>query len=422
VFPQFRAIRQMGRRLRVPIMIVGLMVLGITMLPEQTAGAANEMVTNCNGSGPGSLPSVVGAAASGDTIRFSLSCSQIVLSKSIRGKAYSWGRSMGPSPVAVAGLPSDVSVVQAANWGGLAIAGGNVYQWDRSKSPTATEITGPTDATSVGEGYYFSAAAATDGTRDGQLWTWGENSAGDLCQGSVGGTRPPARVFGAGNVVQVSGGASHLLILDANGTVRACGENASGELGDGTFDDSDVPVKVKGLSGCKAISSGNLQSDALCHGKVYDWGNNEWGQLGNGSTTNSDLPVEVNLQGRASEIYAGGDLSTNGQSIALVDGVPYAWGNDSWGQLGNRKEEPDSTTPIPVEVPKGVTYSFVATGGETSYGVTSSGDVYAWGDNSTGELGNGKTGGVHLRPELGQSGFTQFSTVANIVVGLRMVR
>jgi alpha-tubulin suppressor-like RCC1 family protein len=89
------------------------------------------------------------------------------------------------------------------------------------------------------------------------------------------------------------------------------------------------------------------------------------------------------------QVGEGGSASNNGQTIALLrDGAVYAWGNDAYAQLGDGNTK-DQSTPERVAPPAGVAYATVASGGATSYAISTTGDVYAWGDNSEGEVGDG---------------------------------
>src|SRR5438445_8703904 len=78
------------------------------------------------------------------------------------------------------------------------------------------------------------------------------------------------------------------------GTVSAWGDNSFGELGNGTNTASNTPMQVSGLSGVTAIAGGELHGLALkSDGTVWAWGYNACGQLGNGKKTDSHTPVQV---------------------------------------------------------------------------------------------------------------------------------
>jgi alpha-tubulin suppressor-like RCC1 family protein len=179
--------------------------------------------------------------------------------------------------------------------------------------------------------------------------------------------------------------------------VYAWGDNQYGELGNGTTTNSSTPVPVTGLSGVtvKAVAGGGLHSLAVTStGAVYAWGFNGQGQLGNGTITSggaaNPTPAQVTgLSGVNITAVAGG----GGQSLAVTStGSVYACGNNNYGQLGNGTTV-NSPTPIHVTGGglSGVTVTAAAGGGAHSLALTSTGAVYAWGYNGNGELGTGNT-------------------------------
>jgi len=130
-------------------------------------------------------------------------------------------------------------------------------------------------------------------------------------------------------------------------SVRTWGDNSAGELGDGTLTQRTTPVPVPGLPGVQAISANGRHDLALlADGTVMSWGDNTFGQLGNGTTSanhNAELPVAVTGLPKAAAVAAGGEHSL----ALLANGTVMAWGDNSNGQLGN-----NSTTGshVPVQV------------------------------------------------------------------------
>jgi alpha-tubulin suppressor-like RCC1 family protein len=137
----------------------------------------------------------------------------------------------------------------------------------------------------------------------GHIDCWGDNSAGQLGDGTTGGPEKcggaacstvPVAVSGVTSAAAVSVTQSNVCALLSTGGVDCWGNNVFGQLGDGTAEASTTPVAVDGVSGARAISVSELHACALLSGGSVDcWGYNASGQLGNGTTTNSDVPVQV---------------------------------------------------------------------------------------------------------------------------------
>jgi alpha-tubulin suppressor-like RCC1 family protein len=96
------------------------------------------------------------------------------------------------------------------------------------------------------------------------------------------------------SVVALSPGGHHVCALKADGSVVCWGDNSSGQLGNGSTQDSATPVAAAGLSHAVILSSGHRHSCALlADGTVACWGDNGYGQLGNGSKRDSAWPRVV---------------------------------------------------------------------------------------------------------------------------------
>ncbi len=92
----------------------------------------------------------------------------------------------------------------------------------------------------------------------------------------------------------VAAGVGHTVALRGDGTVWAWGDNSSGQLGDGTYTQRDVPVQVPGLTSVTALAAGRNHTVALrSDGTVWAWGSNSSGQLGNGTTSERLTPTRV---------------------------------------------------------------------------------------------------------------------------------
>lgn len=141
-------------------------------------------------------------------------------------------------------------------------------------------------------------------------------------------------------------------------------------------------------STAQRISGGSSHSLALCgSGYAMTWGANHDGELGNGETITTGCfcetsPVDVITLGGITAVSGG-----EGHSLALTsDSIVWAWGGNSSGQLGNGTTL-NSSTPVQVSGLSGIVA--ISGGGMHSVALKHDGTVWAWGRNERGELGNG---------------------------------
>ena len=258
----------------------------------------------------------------------------------------------------------------------------------------------------------FNTALALD--TSGQAWGWGMDSDGQLCQGNRHAYPAPVAIA-LPDVTVLSGAGDHAL-YDSDGTVYACGVNGYGDLGDGTMTPSFTPVVVSDLAGdpIKALVSSDVGSGALlADGAYYDWGYNAQGQLGDGTVLSSSVPVHVHLPYPVTQVVQGGSDLDNGSTLAMLsDGSLYAWGYNGYGELGTRKVTAPALSPLTFAPPTGVTYVELATGGQTSYAVSSTGLLYAWGAGAAYEIGNGEKAKAVVIPTAVETGVTDVSSTA----------
>ncbi|MGO8999654.1 MAG: RCC1 repeat-containing protein [Polyangiaceae bacterium] len=243
---------------------------------------------------------------------------------------------------------------------------------DADAAPVATDA-GPTDA-SVTDAADASVPDAT--VTDSGVPTDAGDSGED------------ASVPGFGAAVQVSVGNATSCAVTATGGVVCWGSNPSGQLGNGTTTTSLIPTPVTGLtSGVASVSMGNGTACAVTTGGgVMCWGNGGTGQLGNNTQTNSLVPVQVvGLTSGVRMVSQGGDSAC---AITSGGGV-VCWGAGGYGELGNGL---GAASLVPVQVTgltSGVTS--LSVGISSACAVTAGGSVVCWGDNATGNLGNGST-------------------------------
>jgi len=270
-------------------------------------------------------------------------------------------------------------------------------------STVPVEVSGLKFVTAVAAGGLHSLALLADGS----VRSWGFNEYGQLGDGSTTVRETPVVVSGVSGAKAIAAGANHSLALLNNGTVVAWGDNESGQLGNGSSAlQSEVPVVVKGLTGVKAIAAGGEHSLALLNnGTVMAWGNDESGQLGNGKFTSSSVPVAVKSLTGVISIAAGRDFSL----AARTGGTVEAWGSNQGGQIGNSGVEETTDVPVPVIGLSGVTS--VAAGSGHGLALLGGGTVMAWGEDSFGQLGNGTIKG-HEETPVAVSGLSGVQQIA----------
>jgi alpha-tubulin suppressor-like RCC1 family protein len=393
------------------------------LVTARAPGQVTITATSGGGSGTAALTSTTGLLFTIVTAGSDHTCG-VTLS----GAAYCWGNNSAgqlgngtttnsATPVLVAGGLSFAwmsaggqHTCGVTTFPSTQLAGGTVYCWgDNSfgqlgngtttNSATPVAITGGDIFVAVSAGANHSCGE----TPAGAAYCWGSNSAGQLGNGSTTNSATPvlvSPVLTGGFWSYVSAGNNHTCavyqtgIPIGGGPVLCWGDNSAGQFGNGTTTSSTVPVNV--MYGATFVSAGTLYTCSIFESTETCSGNNTFGQLGNGTTTTSLLPVAVVFPGTS---FTGGGLSTGAQhacSLAQSNSL-YCWGDNSSGQLGNGTTANSGT---PVIVSGGLDFADVGAGGQhtcalTSSGVanspTAGGAVYCWGDNSFGQLGNNWT-------------------------------
>uniref|UniRef100_A0A8C6TYV2 HECT and RLD domain containing E3 ubiquitin protein ligase 3 n=1 Tax=Neogobius melanostomus TaxID=47308 RepID=A0A8C6TYV2_9GOBI len=192
-------------------------------------------------------------------------------------------------------------------------------------------------------------------SRDGQLFTWGQNTSGQLGLGKGEPSKlfpQPLKSLAGIPLAQITAGGDHSFALSLSGAVFGWGKNRAGQLGLNDKQDRAVPCHIKFLRSQKVvyISCGEEHTAALTKdGGLFTFGDGSWGQLGHGSTNNELLPRRVlELMGtEVSQIACG-----RHHTLAFVpsSGLVYAFGCNNFGQLGTGMWG-DSKSPCPVRIP-----------------------------------------------------------------------
>lgn len=240
-------------------------------------------------------------------------------------------------------------------------------------------------------GICFSVGASTAAA---QTRVWGDNTFGQIGDGTSGNTRKSPLIIAPTDITGLSGGFLHTLALKSDGTVLAWGYNRYGQRGDGTTnigsscDCNPVPGPVSGLSNVVAVSGGAGHSLALTSdGTVWAWGRNQFGQIGDGTTMQRVTPVEVGIGVSGFTNIIAIKAGDNHNLALKSDGTVWAWGNNSGGQIGNGTFSTAQVSPIQVLTD----VIAISAGAVHSIALKRNGTVFVWGDNGSGQLGSGST-------------------------------
>ena len=224
---------------------------------------------------------------------------------------------------------------------------------------------------------------------DGKAYCWGSSDNGQRGDGTTDRRGTPVAVAGpAGGAAltfsSLSAGTFHTCGVVADGTAYCWGDNSYGELGDGTTTQRLVPTPVAGGQRFAAVSAGSFYTCGLTGaGKAYCWGSNVNYQLGDGSATNHASPSPVSGDLTFASIDAGPAATTCAVTTA---GAGYCWGGNFHGPVGDGTTTDRST---PTAVTGGLTFTDIAAGWAFACGTTTGALLYCWGDNDRGELGDG---------------------------------
>jgi alpha-tubulin suppressor-like RCC1 family protein len=327
----------------------------------------------------------------------------------------------------------------ALNAAGLAFCwGDNLYgqlgngSQTHALKPTAVSLGIAFASISSGDNHTCGVALSPKGA----AYCWGQNSAGQLGDGSKTDRYTPTLVSGGINFFSVSAGNGFTCGLAVDGNAYCWGPS-SAELGTGSYQQTSVPVRVASSVPFASIGTGLQHACGLgTDGLAYCWGNG--GFLGNGvvSDTAHSRPVAVtgNIKFREFRTtYTGGcGIAQNDQtycwggvlggsvvSPTVVPGgltfsslgsgptanhacgitatrVAYCWGIDTYGQLGDNTSAPIRTSPVAVL--GGIAFASIAGGASHSCGLTATGAAYCWGNNDFFQLGIAQSLGNHYTP------------------------
>jgi alpha-tubulin suppressor-like RCC1 family protein len=264
-----------------------------------------------------------------------------------------------PAPV------SGLQIYQELDLGAVHTCGlttvGAVLCWgDNSRGQLGNGTNVDRDVPTPVPGVVFRAIAAgglhTCGiTLTGAAFCWGMNEHGQLGDGTTIDRPAPVQVLaGAGvSFTSISAGGLHTCAVTTAGLPFCWGDNSRGQIGDGSFQDRLVPTRVTALASATAITAGGMHSCAIANqaGAAYCWGYNASGSLGTGSTNDSATPVQV-AGGFAFAAIVAGLHHTCGEVVQATQRRAMCWGYNVHGELGDGSDA-TALSPVVVVVPAG---------------------------------------------------------------------
>ncbi len=338
------------------------------------------------------------------------------------------------TPVPVLGLPADKKILDFSAGGNHTCAileDKSLWCWGRNKEGqlgrgvfAGGAIVDPmrvSDLDSVervSAGWYHTCAIRST---DKSLWCWGNSAAGQVGSGgSVAGTNwpaaddPPEPHYNVPQAVLAPSAASgqfrdvvwvsavdrNTCAVTSDGKVYCWGRGKFGALGNGEKDSTSSPVRAGPLTAgfdVAKVVGGQMHSCALAKdgSKVWCWGANDNGQLGLGlppSESTFGQPTLVPLPaGKKAVDLVGGTINS---CVLFEDGILHCWGQNNYGQVGNRSTLGDDTgvgTPTAVTAAENRKFKAVSIGLYNVCAILNLNDIWCFGDNYWGQLGNGTT-------------------------------
>ncbi len=271
---------------------------------------------------------------------------------------------------------------------------GSVWAWGNNSAGEIGDGTGTTRKNPVSISIGCAQISAGNSFvlcigQDGTLWSWGLNGYSQL--GRTGNINVPTQVGGNMDYRTVQAGYSHGLAIKYDGTLWAWGDNGQGQLGLGDTTTRTTPTKVGSDDNWIALAAGSGFSLALkADGTLYGCGNNNAGQLATGNTNTGPKTFTKIGTMRWKSVAAG----LNHVMAIREDGHLYTWGSNTYGQIGNNANNTNAvTTPYKLTPSSGPgVWRAVAPGYQHSVAIQADGTLWAWGANTHGEVGLGTTG------------------------------
>ncbi|XP_025832237.1 E3 ubiquitin-protein ligase HERC2 [Agrilus planipennis] len=240
-------------------------------------------------------------------------------------------------------------------------------------------------------------------TADNEVYSWGEGDDGKLGHGNRNACERPKLIeaLQGYEIIEIACGGAHSAAITSSGQLFTWGKGRYGRLGHGDSEDRLKPKLVEELLGYRVIdvACGSGDAQTLCvtdDDNVWSWGDGDYGKLGRGGSDGCKVPMKIpSLVGLGVvKVECGSQFS-----VALTrSGSIYTWGKGDYHRLGHGTDD-HVRFPKQVSSLQGIRIINIATGSLHCVACSDEGEVYTWGDNDEGQLGDGSTNAIH-RPRL----------------------
>ena len=252
---------------------------------------------------------------------------------------------------------------------------------------------------------------------DGTLWSWGSGINGVLGDNTTATKNTPVQEY-TGSTNWISAGATNdsVSAIKSDGTLWSWGQNTYGQLGDGTTVAKCTPTQESTLStNWCALSYGGISISAIkTDGSLWSWGRNLYGQLADNTIVDKCTPTrEVTSSSNWKCVSGVGNTMT----AIKTNGTLWSWGYGLEGQIGNNSDA-NRSSPVQ-EITSSTTWCFIS----GTKAIKKDGSLWAWGLNSCGQLGDGTitNRSSPVRESTLSNNWSSVSSAGSVTIGLKTV-
>lgn len=275
---------------------------------------------------------------------------------------------------------------------------GQVGVGQRSEAETVKTVTGEHHFTSIARGPNHGCAI----TDAGALYCWGSNAYGQIAQPSETSQLTPKKVPSLTDVQSVAAGPRNTCIIDSNQHLYCWGSNAHGQLADQDTPQTITPQRIADLEDVQQVAIGYGTICAVAgNEQLFCWGDNRASQVSNQPHDIEYAPVAIYNMDRVTHVAVASE-----HVCTIRQGDVYCWGYNDQGQIGDGST---NTAAFPVHIPLPHTAQHLDVGRRLTCAVTIEGELYCWGAGFWGEMGLDDPLTTYETPEL-------VETVSNVSV------